>query len=93
LVWPAIWPLALNGLGEFTKTGAALLIMAISGGAILTPLYGQLVDYLQELFLADGMDMAEATAYAANQGYWILLPAYIVIFLYAFKGHKIKSWS
>lgn len=93
LVWPAIWPLALNGLGEFTKTGAALLIMAISGGAILTPLYGQLVDYFQESYVANGMEIGEATAYAANQGYWILLPAYITVFLYAFKGHKIKSWS
>ena len=92
LVWPAIWPLAIDGLGKFTKTGAAFLIMAISGGAILTPLYGKLVDYLKEIYLADGMEEVLATAHSANQGYWILLPAYIIIFLYAFKGHKIKSW-
>ena len=42
LVWPAIWPLALNRLGTFTKTGSALLIMAIAGGAILPLLYGKL---------------------------------------------------
>ncbi|MBS1598214.1 MAG: sugar MFS transporter [Bacteroidetes bacterium] len=35
LVWPAIWPLAINGLGRFTKTGSALLIVGIAGGAIL----------------------------------------------------------
>lgn len=93
LVWPAIWPLAINGLGKFTKTGAAFLIMAISGGAILTPLYGKLVDYLKEVYLAEGMEEVVATSHSANQGYWILLPAYIIIFLYAFKGHKIKSWS
>lgn len=93
LVWPAIWPLAIDGLGKFTKTGAAFLIMAISGGAILTPLYGKLVDYLKEVYLAEGMEEVLATAHSANQGYWILLPAYIIIFLYAFKGHKIKSWS
>jgi FHS family L-fucose permease-like MFS transporter len=93
LVWPAIWPLAIEGLGKFTKTGAAFLIMAISGGAILTPLYGRLVDHFQKSYLANGMDQAEAMAHGANQGYWILLPAYIIIFLYAFKGHKIKSWS
>lgn len=92
LVWPAIWPLAIEGLGKFTKTGAAFLIMAISGGAILTPMYGRLVDYLEVNYLASGMEELEATAHAANQGYWILLPAYIIIFLYAFKGHKIKSW-
>ncbi|MGB5320927.1 sugar MFS transporter [Lutimonas sp.] len=93
LVWPAIWPLAIDGLGKFTKTGAAFLIMAISGGAILTPLYGKLVDYLKEVYLAEGMEEVVATSHSANQGYWILLPAYIIIFLYALKGHKIKSWK
>jgi len=54
---------------------------------------GRLVDHFQKSYLANGMDQAEAMAHGANQGYWILLPAYIIIFLYAFKGHKIKSWS
>ena len=43
-IWPAIWPLALNGLGRFTKTGSALLIMEISGGAIWFLLHGYLAD-------------------------------------------------
>lgn len=42
LVWPAMWPLALDGLGRFTKTGSALLIMAIAGGAIMPLIYGKL---------------------------------------------------
>jgi fucose permease len=42
LVWPAMWPLALNGLGRFTKTGSAMLIMAIAGGALIPLLYGKL---------------------------------------------------
>jgi FHS family L-fucose permease-like MFS transporter len=42
LVWPAIWPLALNGIGRFTKTASAFLIMAIAGGALLPLLYGKL---------------------------------------------------
>lgn len=42
LVWPAVWPLALNGLGKFTKTASAMLIMAIAGGALLPLLYGKL---------------------------------------------------
>ncbi|MBA4323246.1 MAG: hypothetical protein C0408_10570, partial [Odoribacter sp.] len=46
LVWPAIWPLAIAGLGRFTKTGSAMLIMAIAGGAILPLIYGKLaVDF------------------------------------------------
>ena len=44
LVWPAMWPLALNSLGKFTKTGSAMLIMAIAGGAIIPLLYGKLAD-------------------------------------------------
>lgn len=44
LMWPAIWPLAITGLGRFTKTGASLLIMGISGGALLPLLYGYLTD-------------------------------------------------
>ncbi len=42
LVWPAMWPLALDGLGKFTKTGSAMLIMAIAGGAVLPLAYGKL---------------------------------------------------
>ena len=43
-VWPAVWPLALNRLGSFTKLGSALLIMGISGGALLPLLHGYLTD-------------------------------------------------
>jgi FHS family L-fucose permease-like MFS transporter len=42
LMWPAIFPLAIDGLGRFTKIGSALLIMGISGGAIMPLLYGAL---------------------------------------------------
>jgi FHS family L-fucose permease-like MFS transporter len=44
LIFPAIWPLAINGLGRFTKIGASLLIMAIAGGAVLPLAYGALAD-------------------------------------------------
>lgn len=44
LVWPAIWPLALSGLGRFTKIGSSLLVMGIAGGAILPLVYGHLAD-------------------------------------------------
>ena len=89
LVWPAIWPLALTGLGKFTKTASALLIMAISGGAILPPLYGALVDNKKEQLLASGIEEVPAMAEAASHGYWILLPCYIIILYYAFYGHKV----
>jgi MFS transporter, FHS family, L-fucose permease len=44
LVWPAMWPLAISGLGKFTKTGSAMLIMAIAGGAVIPLAYGKLAD-------------------------------------------------
>jgi fucose permease len=42
LMWPAIFPLGIDGLGQFTKIGSALLVMGISGGAILPLVYGWL---------------------------------------------------
>jgi len=44
MVWPAIWPLALHGLGRHTASGSAVLVMAIAGGALLPLLYGHLSD-------------------------------------------------
>ncbi|MEP0262833.1 sugar MFS transporter [Dokdonia sp.] len=89
LVWPAIWPLALNGLGKFTKTASALLIMAISGGAIMPIVYGAIVDYRKEELITVGVEEVIASSEASTSGYWILLPCYVIILLYAFWGHKI----
>lgn len=44
LIWPSMWPLALNGVGRFTKTASALLIMAVVGGAIIPLIYGKMAD-------------------------------------------------
>ena len=44
LVWPAIWPLAIAGLGRFTKIGSSMLIMAVAGGALIPLLYGHFAD-------------------------------------------------
>lgn len=74
LMWPALWPLALAGLGRFTKIGSSLLIMGIAGGAILPLIYGALADAIN-----------------AQQAYWIMVPAYIFIWYYSVKGHKVKS--
>ena len=44
LMWPSIWPLALDSLGRFTKLGSALLVMGIVGGAIMPLIYGAIAD-------------------------------------------------
>lgn len=54
LMWPAIWPLALNNLGKYTKIGSALLIMGIAGGALIPPTYaklGQSIGFQQALWI------------------------------------------
>jgi MFS transporter, FHS family, L-fucose permease len=78
LVWPAIWPLAIDGLGRHTKTGSAILIMAIAGGAILPLIYGTL---------------AHRPAIGPQQAYWIMVPCYLFILWYGLKGHQRKRWS
>lgn len=44
LVWAGIWPLALDGLGRFTKLGASIMIMGLCGNAIMPLLYGYFAD-------------------------------------------------
>ncbi len=44
LMWSAIWPLALNGLGRFTKMGGSILIMGLCGSAIVPLIYGYFAD-------------------------------------------------
>ena len=76
LVWPAIWPLAIHGLGKFLKTGSAMLIMAIAGGALIPLAWGKLSDM-----------------YNSQYAYWIILPCYLFIFWYAYRGYKLMSWK
>ncbi|MEZ4842500.1 MAG: sugar MFS transporter [Flavobacteriaceae bacterium] len=89
LVWPAVWPLTLRGLGKFTKTASALLIMAIAGGAIIPPLYGRLVDAGKHELIAKGVTEAEALGLASTSSYWILIPCYVIILYFALHGHKL----
>jgi FHS family L-fucose permease-like MFS transporter len=46
LIWPSVWPLAIEGLGRFTRIGSSLLIMGNLGGALLPLLYGRLADII-----------------------------------------------
>lgn len=74
IMWPAIWPLAIDGLGKFMKIGSALLIMGIAGGALLPLLYGALSD---------------VESIQASQAYWIMVPCYLYIMYFAVAGNKI----
>ncbi|MEH3108320.1 MAG: sugar MFS transporter [Sphingomonas fennica] len=54
MMWPAIFPLAIRGLGRHTEAGSALLVMAICGGAVLPQLFAVLKETIpfQLVFLA-----------------------------------------
>ena len=44
LIWAGIWPLALDGLGKFTKIGASVMIMGLCGNALMPLVYGYYAD-------------------------------------------------
>jgi glucose/galactose transporter len=67
LVWPAIWPLAINKLGKYTKDGAALLIMAIAGGAVISPLYGVFVGSQKDSMVGEQSIEIDAAVKGADQ--------------------------
>jgi FHS family L-fucose permease-like MFS transporter len=77
LMWPAIFPLGIKGLGKFTKTGSAIMVMGIAGGAIWPLVYGYLKDYA-------GMHFQLAFFVS-------VLPCYLYILYFAVAGHKVKS--
>ena len=76
LMWPSIFPLAIKGLGKFTKIGSALLIMGIGPGGGIIPL----------AYTAIG---GEANP---QRGFWMMAICYLFILYYAVAGHKKKSW-
>jgi len=71
MMWPAIFPLAIRGLGRFTELGSAFLIMGIAGGAIIPQLFAHLKGHydFQAVFCA------------------LMLPCYLYILYYAVRGH------
>lgn len=76
LMWPAIWPLAIDGLGRHTKTASALLIMAIAGGALLPLVYGWL---------------GSLKSIGLQQAYWLMVPCYLFIGWYARAAPRLKA--
>jgi glucose/galactose transporter len=72
MMWPAIFPLAIRGLGRFTELGSAFLIMGIAGGAIIPQLFAHLkVQHdFQAVFFA------------------LMLPCYLYILYYAVRGYR-----
>jgi MFS transporter, FHS family, L-fucose permease len=66
LMFPTIYGVALQGLGEDTKFGAAGLVMAILGGAIMPLIQGKVMDEVGAAlaFAVPGFCLAMVAAYA-----------------------------
>jgi glucose/galactose transporter len=77
LMWPAIFPMAIAGLGRFTKTGSAMLIMGIAGGAVIPQIWSRL--------LVHRLHVAPQAAF-----FWTTLPCYLYILYYAVAGHRAR---
>jgi len=75
VMFPTIFALGLKGLGPNTKLGGSLLVMAIVGGAVLTPAMGFLSEQTHSLALS----------------YSVPLLAYVIIALYSFWGSQRRS--
>ncbi|MBS0216165.1 MAG: sugar MFS transporter [Proteobacteria bacterium] len=71
MMWPAIFPLGIQGLGRFTEYGSALLIMGISGGAVIPQLFVHLKQAhdFQLVFMA------------------LMVPCYLYILYFGVRGH------
>lgn len=76
LMWSTIWPLALDGLGRFTKKGGSVLIMGLCGSALVPIAYGYFADH-----------------FSLYHAYWVLLPCYLYLVFYAFRGYKVRRWT
>ncbi|ANE49529.1 MFS transporter [Flavisolibacter tropicus] len=80
IMWPAIFTLAITGLGKYTTQGSAFLIMMILGGGIIPPIQGKLADYLQS--------KSTVVGHGIHQSYWIpvMCFAYLAFFAFAVRG-------
>lgn len=76
LIWPAIWPLAIHNLGSHIKTGSSILIMMISGGAVLPLIWGKISDIFPE---------------TPQTAYLLCIPCYLFILYYGLNGHKLSQ--
>jgi glucose/galactose transporter len=73
MMWPAIFPLAIKGLGSHTELGSALLIMGIVGGALLPQAFVHLKQHIdfQLAFVI------------------VIVPCYLYILYYGMRGHRV----
>jgi FHS family L-fucose permease-like MFS transporter len=77
LIWAGIWPLAIKGLGNLTKIGSSIMIMGLSGNAIMPLIYGYFADISSPkeaywVLLPCFLYLIFYTFYGYNLKYWKL---------------------
>ena len=77
LMFPTIYGIALEGMGDDAKFGAAGLIMAILGGSVLPPLQARIIDCVTLLNMP-----------AVNLSFVLPLICFVVITIYGFRSIK-----
>lgn len=88
LMFPTIYGIALRGLGPEVKFGAAGLIMAILGGAVITPIMGSLVDNATLSFLVSGFTAEET---AIRSAFYLPVVCFLVVFIYSIAFRNVKD--
>jgi FHS family L-fucose permease-like MFS transporter len=78
-MFPTIYGIALDGMGDDAKFGAAGLIMAILGGSVLPPLQAAIID----LGTVSGIP-------ATNVSFVLPLICFLVVGAYGYRMHKAK---
>ncbi|WP_195938244.1 L-fucose:H+ symporter permease [Romboutsia sp. 1001713B170131_170501_G6] len=80
LMFPTIYGIALKDLGDEVKVGAAGLIMAILGGAVITPIMGKMIDTGMLSFIAPSFSGQEA---AVRSSFLIPVICFAVVLIYS----------
>ena len=88
LMFPTIYGIALRGLGPEVKFGAAGLIMAILGGAIITPMMGALVDGGTLTGLVSGFSPEVA---AIRSAFYLPVLCFAVVLVYSLAFRNVKD--
>jgi FHS family L-fucose permease-like MFS transporter len=85
-MFPTIYGIALDGLGEDAKLGSAGLIFAIVGGALMPPLQGRIIDLGDDI--TGNLDVGFMTLPAVSASFVLPLICFVVIAIYGFGTHR-----
>lgn len=87
LMFPTIYGIALDGLGEDSKFAAAFLVMAIVGGAIMPTLQGMILDWGGTGYT----DLLILGVPEVNFSFFLPMLCFLMVFLFATRVQKVAN--